>query len=130
MATPTLRAVRRHFGPSARIAGILRPQLAPLLQGSHWLDEQFLFDPNSKQRAQGRMALIGCMRRQRFDIALLLTNSLHTAVLAWLGGARQRVGYARDGRSWLLTQPVPATRDGQAVEVDVVVEIPFTLAPK
>ena len=108
MATPTLRAVRRHFGPSARIVGILRPQLAELLNGSDWLDEQFLFDPKSGQREQGRMALVGRLRRQPLDMALLLTNSLHTAALAWLGGARQRVGYARDGRSFLLTRPVPA----------------------
>jgi heptosyltransferase-2 len=38
---------------------------------------------------------------------------LHTAALAWLGGARQRVGYARDGRSLLLTRPVPVARVGR-----------------
>ena len=46
------------------------------------------------------------MRRQGFDLALLLTNSLHSAALAWLGGARQRVGYARGGRRLLLTKAV------------------------
>ena len=111
MATPTLRAVRRHFGPSARIVGILRPHLAELLEGSDWLDAQLPFDPRSSAREHGRLALIGRMRRQRFDMALLLTNSLDTAALAWLGGARQRVGYARDGRSMFLTRPVPAARE-------------------
>jgi heptosyltransferase-2 len=111
MATPTLRAVRRHFGPSARIVGILRPHLAELLDGSQWLDEQLPFDPKSGRREHGRLALIGRMRRQRFDTALLLTNSLNTAALAWLGGARQRVGYARDARSLFLTRAVPAVRD-------------------
>jgi heptosyltransferase-2 len=128
MATPTLRAVRRYFGPSARISGILRPQLAEILAGSDWLDEQLLFDPKSGQKEHGRMALIGRMRRQRFDLALLLTNSLHTAALAWMGGARQRVGYARDGRSWLLTQPVPATRDGQRFRPAPMVESYLALA--
>ena len=129
MATPTLRAVRRHFGPSARIVGILRPQLAELLDGSDWLDEQFPFDPKSGQKEHGRLALIGRMRRQRFDMALLLTNSLHTAALAWLGGARQRVGYARDGRSWFLTRPVPAARDGrQAFRPAPMVESYLALA--
>jgi heptosyltransferase II len=108
MATPTLRAVRRHFGPSARIWGILRPHLADLLDGSNWLDAQIPFDPASGRKELGRLALIGRLRRERIDLALLLTNSLHTAALAWLGGARQRVGYARDGRSWLLTGRVPA----------------------
>jgi ADP-heptose:LPS heptosyltransferase len=38
----------------------------------------------------------GRRRTERFDLALLLPNSLHVALMAWLGGARQRVGYARD----------------------------------
>src|SRR5271166_4172751 len=85
MATPTLRAVRRHFGPSTRIVGILRPHLAEVLSGTHWLNEVFPFNPKSGPKEHGRWALIDRMRRQRFDIALLLTNSLHTAALAWLG---------------------------------------------
>jgi len=122
MATPTLRAVRRHFGPPARIVGILRPQLAELLHGSNWLDEQFLFDPKSGYKEFSRLALVGRMRQQRFDRALLLTNSLHTAALAWLGGARERVGYARDGRSLLLTNRVPAARDGRQFRPAPIVE--------
>ena len=33
MATPTLRALRRHFGPQVRMVGILRPYLADVLAG-------------------------------------------------------------------------------------------------
>jgi len=127
MATPTLRAVRRHFGPSARISGILRPQLAEILHGSDWLDEQIWFDPRG-QKEHGRLALIGRMRRQRCDVALLLTNSFQTAALAWLGGARQRIGYARDGRSWLLTKRVPAARDGRRFRPAPMVESYLALA--
>ena len=128
MATPTLRTVRRHFGPSARIVGILRPQLAELLHGSDWLDEQLPFDPKSGKKEFGRLALVGQMRRQRFDMVLLLTNSLHTAALAWLGGARQRVGYARDGRSLLLTHSVQAARDGRQFRPMPMVESYLALA--
>ena len=42
------------------------------------------------------------MRHERFDKLLLLTNSLHTALLAWLGGAKERIGYVRNGRGILL----------------------------
>ena len=50
MATPTLRAMRRHFGPQARLVGILRPYLADVLAGTGWLDEQWFFDPRAKDR--------------------------------------------------------------------------------
>jgi heptosyltransferase-2 len=52
------------------------------------------------------------MRAQRFDAVILTPNSLRTAALAWLGGARRRIGYARDFRTPLLTDPIPMPRSG------------------
>jgi heptosyltransferase II len=103
MATPTLRALRRHFGPQQRLVGIVRPHLAEVLTGAGWLDEQWLFDPRGSDPQVRRLALVRRMRQERFEKLLLLTNSLHTALLAWLGGAKERIGYARDARTWLLT---------------------------
>ena len=74
------------------------------------------------------MALLARLRRERFDLALLLTNSLHTAVMAWLGGAKQRVGYARDGRSWFLTGRLPPLRDGRGYRPAPMVESYLALA--
>ena len=112
MATPVLRALRRHFGREARIAGILRPHLVDLLAGTDWLDEFWSFDPRSSDSSLGRWALVRRMRRQRPDLAVLLTNSLHTAVLAWMGGSRRRAGYLRSGRGLLLTDKVYPLRQG------------------
>ncbi|MGA2031788.1 MAG: lipopolysaccharide heptosyltransferase II [Thermoguttaceae bacterium] len=112
MATPALRAIRRHFGPAAHMVGILRPKLAQLLAGTDWLDEQWCFDPRSRHFSEGRLALIRRMRQARFDMAILLTHSLHTALLAWLGGATERVGYVRDGRGPLLTGKLYPPRNG------------------
>ena len=44
--------------------------------------------------------------------ALLLTESLSSALLAWMAGVPKRIGYAAEGRSLLLTVCVP--RDGLA----------------
>ena len=103
MATPMLRAVRRRFGPQARIVGILRPYLADVLAGTPWLDEQWFFNPRAKDRSLHAWAVARRMRAERFDMALLTTNSLRTALVAWLGGAKQRIGYVRYGRGPLLT---------------------------
>ena len=98
MATPALRAMRRHFGPQAQIVGILRPYLADVLAGTGWLDEQWFFDPRAKDRGLHSWAVARRMRAERFDLAVLLTNSLRTAAVAWLGGAKERIGYVRYGR--------------------------------
>ena len=109
--------VPRH-GSSAFCA----PHLAELLSGTPWLDDLHAFDPRSPNREHGRLSLVRRLRRDRFDLALLLTNSLDTAVMAWLGGAGQRVGYARDGRSWFLTRRIPALRDGHRYRAAPMVE--------
>ena len=115
MATPALRAIRQRFGDDARIVGILRPKLAELLAGTNWLDEQWCFDPRGTDPQMRRWALVQRMRRERFDVVLLLTNSLDTALLAWLGGAKQRIGYARNGRGPLLTGKLYPHRVGRHI---------------
>jgi heptosyltransferase-2 len=112
MATPLLRAMRRRFARPARLVGILRPYLADVLAGTDWLDEQWLFDPRAKNVDVRLFALVRRMRRQRMDMAVLLSNSFHTALAAWLGGASRRIGYARQWRGVLLTHRLRPPRQG------------------
>ena len=112
MATPTLRSLRRRFGPRAQIIGIMRPYLADVLAGAGWLDEQWFFDPRSKQRELRSRTVVRRMRGERFDLAVLMTNSLRTAWVAWRGGAKRRIGYVRYGRGPLLTDKLYPRRDG------------------
>jgi heptosyltransferase-2 len=121
MATPALRAIRRHFGPGTRLVGIVRPNLAELLTGTDWLDEQWLFDPRARGREFGQRALVRRMRRERFDLAVLFPNSLRTALLAWLGGAKERIGHVLDGRGPLLTGKVhPRRENGRVADSPLV----------
>ncbi len=52
------------------------------------------------------------LRRTGFDAAFLFHNSIGSALIAWLAGIPQRMGYATEMRSNLLTIPVapPAER--------------------
>jgi heptosyltransferase II len=128
MATPALRAIRRHFGAAARITGIVRPHLVELLAGSPWLDDLWRFDPHGAHARYGRIALVRCMRRAKFDLAVLFPNSLHVALLAWAGGARQRVGYARNLRGPLLTTKLYPPRDGLRIAPAPMVDSYLALA--
>jgi len=47
------------------------------------------------------------LRNEKFASAVLLPNSLRAAAEAWQAGIPQRIGYARGGRSLLLTNPIP-----------------------
>jgi heptosyltransferase-2 len=53
------------------------------------------------------------LRSRRFDLAILLPNAFEAAALVWLAGIPRRIGYARDGRGFLLTHAVPVPRKGE-----------------
>src|SRR5205823_7894158 len=50
---------------------------------------------------------------QKFDVALLLQNAFDAAWLAWRAGVPERIGYARDGRSFLLTRAISVPKAGE-----------------
>jgi heptosyltransferase-2 len=122
MATPMLRAIRRHFGPEAHLVGVLRPYLNDVLAGAGWLDEQWHFDPRNKDRGLRGWAIARRMRAERFDMAVLSTNSLRTAIVAWLGRATERIGYVRYGRGPLLTGKLYPRRTGRRLVAQPMVE--------
>jgi len=121
MATPVLRAVRKHFGPEAWIVGIMRPNLRDVLGGTDWLNEQWYFDPKDRLSGFRRGAIIRRMRAEPYDLAILLRNTLRSALIAWRGGARRRVGYVRYGRGLFLTDRLyPPRRNGRVVPEPMV----------
>lgn len=131
MATPTLRALRKRFPVPHRLIGVLRPYVADVLAGTTWLDEQFTYQP---RRWASNLALVRQLRERNIDTALLLTNSLHTAALAYLGGAKTRLGYRRGGRSWLLNRQLDPPRVGgkfvPAPVLDYYLELAYALGCK
>jgi heptosyltransferase-2 len=110
MSTPMLRAVRHHFGSSARITGVVKAPFVELLEGSGWLDRHVPYDRHGRDPSRRFRSVVRQLRADPADVALVVPNSLSSAALAWLGGARRRVGFARHGRRWLLTDPLPPER--------------------
>lgn len=114
MATPALAALRRRF-PTARLVHLLRPYVQGVLEGLGFADEVIHWPSANPQPGQpiGSRGLVQRLRRERFDLAVLLTNSFRSALVTCLGGVRHRLGYRRDGRSLLLTNHLDPPRDGR-----------------
>jgi heptosyltransferase-2 len=108
MATPALTAIRRHFR-SARIVGVLKPYVEAVYEGGSWFDQVIRY--HGPERDQGTFPVARQLRRLGIDLAVLFPNSFRSALIAWWGKARRRVGYARGGRSLLLTDWLVPVRD-------------------
>jgi len=116
MALPALRAIRERFA-DAQIAVVARPYVADIYRDQQICDQLVAYDPRGAHAGfSGRERLAGELRAQKFDVALLLQNAFDAAWLAWRAGIPQRIGYARDGRSVLLTKAVPVPKRGEIPE--------------
>ncbi len=71
------------------------------------------------------------LRRKRFQLALLLPNSLSSALMVWLAGIPQRVGYATDGRGSLLSHKIRSRRKERGLhQVDYYIHLLHSLGAR
>jgi len=101
MTTPALERLRASF-PDAGITLLATPLTLGLFEGSPFVNDVIEY----RRREDGVEAFFGAvklLRNRRFDLAVLFQNAFEAALLAALGGARLRVGFAEQGRGPLLT---------------------------
>jgi heptosyltransferase-2 len=108
MCEPALRGLRKLF-PDVQIALLVKPAVADLFVGHPALTRVLTYDTKGRHAGlSGKWALAGQLRRQGFDLAVLFQNAFEAAFLTFLAGVPRRYGYATDGRSLLLSDPVAA----------------------
>ncbi len=112
MTFPALEALRRNLPGDSRVTVLARPWVAPLFEAHPAVDRVLLETNSGKPRGglQATLRLARRIRRERFDLAVLFPNAFRAAWVTWMGGVRWRLGYATDGRGFLLTHPVPSAK--------------------
>ncbi len=104
MTIPALRALNRSL-PDARIVLLVKPWVAPLFEKDPDIDEIILYSDDYKGFT-GKIRLARRLTKYGFDAALLFQNAFDAALITFLARIKKRIGYSRDGRGLLLTDPV------------------------
>lgn len=92
LATPVLRALRRHF-PDAFLTAMVRPATEPVLRHNPHLDEILLDDADGMHAGfRGFIDRLRMVRQRRFDSALMLLPTERHAWMLFLAGIRTRIG--------------------------------------
>ncbi|MDP9169534.1 MAG: lipopolysaccharide heptosyltransferase II, partial [Acidobacteriota bacterium] len=113
MSLPALRAIRGSF-PDAEIAVLARPWVADLYQGERSVDRVIALEGAAGFRDWSlKWKTAQRLRAERFDLAILFPNSFESAALVFAAGVPKRAGYARDRRSFLLTDPIAVPNAGE-----------------
>ena len=119
MSVPALRAIRSRW-PNAEIVVLARPWVADLYRGQGYADRILVYDNKGEHNGfWGRERLARALRREKFDVAVLFQNAFDAAWIAWRARIPERIGYARHGRSWLLTRAIPVASKGEAPDHEV-----------
>ena len=107
MTLPAIGTIREFF-PAAEITILANPLVAELFASHPWIDRVIVLDEGAAHKGvTGRLRLAGEVRKCSFDLAVILPNSLNSAVVPWLAGIPARLGKTGDGRTLLLTHRFP-----------------------
>jgi len=113
MTLPALHALKR-ANPAARISLLVKPWVSPLFEHDPHVDEIIQYE-NAFGGLMGKVRLAASLRARRFSAAVLFQNAFDAALIAFLAGIPERIGYSRDGRRLLLTKAVPFDRCAQGL---------------
>ena len=108
-ATPAFRTLREHFD-GARVTVAVGRNARPVLDDAPWFDDVVEVTPEDKGIV-GTFRLGARLRRGRFDLGVLFTNSFRTGLVMRLAHVRHIVGYTRELRGFLLTDSLRPRRE-------------------
>jgi len=105
MATPLFRQVRKIF-PQARITVLAHDPIAQLLTGIDGIDDFLVFSRAADKKRLEEKRVANELKKKKFDLGILLTNSFSSAWMFWKGGVRWRLGACGHMRRFLLNLPI------------------------
>ncbi len=122
-ALPSLHVLRKNY-PEAKITWAVHSAFAGLLPGKPWLDEVYLVDRKRIKKLSYLRQLRKELHERHFDLVIDLQMIAKSALVAFLTGCPNRIGYqdAREG-SFLVSHPIAgAHKQGQIIEqyIDVM----------
>jgi len=120
-ALPVAHALKQQF-PTSKLTWIVEKPAYPLLTMNPHIDEILVFDKPKFRTMAGFIKhgpdISRLLKSRHFDLVLDLQGLFKSAALAWLSGARKKIGYC-DMRelSWLVSKPTCGVhRNGHVIE--------------
>ncbi len=105
LSTPLIKALRELFSDSF-ISFLLIPETKNILENNPRIDEILIYDKRKKKGLGSFLKVMAEIRKRKFDLAMIPHRSLRSALLAFLSGIPQRIGFNKSAGSFLFTNRV------------------------
>ena len=102
MSTAFVGAVRQ-FYPDAEIDVIIKKELGSIASLIPGLSQVHLFSKQEYSGLQGVYRFGKTLQTEKYDLFFCLPDSLSSAVMGFATRAKRRVGFGKEGRSFLMT---------------------------
>ena len=112
LTIPFLRNLRNAY-PDAQIDMLVSPNSGEVIENCPYVNNFIYFDTtrkhkyeNGKGEKQSFWYYVKELKKQKYDKAYILKRSLSSAMLCFLAGIKERIGFNTEGRCLLLTKRV------------------------
>lgn len=119
IAIPAIRAIRKAF-PQGHLTLILDPTGAALLKNSPLVDEIVVYDKRGQHRGiLPTVSVVRQLRKRRPTHAILFKRFFRNGLLAFLSGAKERIGFETNGSAPFLNRTIPYEEGRDIVELNL-----------
>ena len=125
LTTPAIRALREAF-PDAYIAMLVGDRSADIVSASPHLDDVIVFRREVKVFSETRRAA-AMLRERGFNISIDMQRKFRSSLLAYLSGAKLRIGYHQPG-GFLCSVKVPGTAGKHSIDRNLDLLKPLGIA--
>jgi heptosyltransferase-2 len=122
LTVPFLRNLRNYY-PEAQIDVLVGPQSGEVLKECPYVNNLIEYDTtrfHKYDQGHGKTKsfwhYVSIIRKQKYDTVFILKRSFSATLLAYLSGAKIRIGYGEGVKSLFLTKSVPWHKNKHEVE--------------
>lgn len=120
LTIPFLRNLRYSY-PDAQIDMLVSTGSGEIINNCPYVNNFIYFDTTKKFKYENGekksfWSYVKILRQEKYDKVYILKRSLSSAILAFLTGARERIGFDTENRGLFLTKKVPYDKNKHEIE--------------
>lgn len=111
LSTPVIKNVKLKY-PEASIRFLTIPWSREVIENNPHVSEIIVYDKHKVDKGwNGLIRISRILSKYSFDLSIIINKSFGSALICFLAKIPYRIGYASEGRSWLLSKNIKYNED-------------------